>query len=43
MIVDEVDEAEANACFCDLGVKVVRGQRYLGGFIGDPEGDKKLC
>ena len=25
VVVDEVDE-EANACFCDLGVKVVRGQ-----------------
>ena len=33
VVVDAVDEAEANACFCDLGVKVVRGQRYLGGFI----------
>ena len=36
----EVDEAEANACFGDIGVKVIRGQWYLGGFIGDPEGTK---
>ena len=28
VVVDEVDEAEANACFGDIGVKVVRGQRY---------------
>eukprot|EP00731_Ephydatia_muelleri_P014458 Em0008g178a len=40
VVVDEVDEAEANACFSDSGVKVVRGQCYLGGFIGDPEGTK---
>ncbi|KAL5476314.1 hypothetical protein EMCRGX_G026242 [Ephydatia muelleri] len=31
---------QANACFGDIGVKVVRGQQYLGGFIGDPEGTK---
>ena len=41
--VDEVDEAEANACFCDLGVKVVRGQRYLGGFILGSRWDKEFC
>ncbi|KAL5506022.1 hypothetical protein EMCRGX_G007585 [Ephydatia muelleri] len=40
VVVDEVDEAEANACFGDIGVKVSRGQCYLGGFIGDPEGTK---
>eukprot|EP00731_Ephydatia_muelleri_P004744 Em0002g920a len=40
VVVDEVDKAEANACFGDIGVKVSRGQRYLGGFIGDPEGTK---
>ena len=40
VVVDELDEAVANACFGDIGVKVVRGQRYLGGFIGDPEGTK---
>ena len=40
VVVDEVDEAEANACFGDIGVKVSRGQRYLGGFIGDPVGTK---
>ena len=39
VLVDEVDEAEAN-CFGDIGVKVSRGQRYLAGFIGDPEGTK---
>lgn len=27
VVVDEVDDAEANACLCGLGVKVVRGQR----------------
>ena len=40
VVIDEVDEEVADACFCELGVKVVRGQRYLGDFIGDPEGTK---
>ena len=32
MVVDEVDEAKTNACFCDLGVKVVRSQWDMGGY-----------
>ena len=37
LVVDPGDEAEANMLFGDLGVKVVTGLRFLGGFIGDQE------
>ena len=37
VVVDENDTDAANACFHDLDIKVVRGHRFLGGFIGDEE------
>ena len=37
LIVDAEHEAEANSMFQDLGIKVVKGYRFLGGFIGDSE------
>jgi len=38
LVVNEQFRAEAEAVFRDLGVQVVTGNRYLGGFIGDIPG-----
>ena len=38
LVVDMKDEAEAHALFDELGVSVITGQCFLGGFIGDQEG-----
>ena len=37
LIVDKEYDSEAHAKFDHLGVKVVRGHHFLGGFIGDFE------
>ena len=37
LVVDSKDQSEAEMLFGDLGVTVVTGQRFLGGFIGDHE------
>ena len=37
LIVDKEYDSEAHAKFDHLGVKVERGHRFLGGFIGDVE------
>jgi hypothetical protein len=37
LVVDPKDEVEANMLFGELGVAVVTGHRFLGGFIGDQE------
>ena len=37
LIVDKEYDSEAHAKFDHLGVKVVRGHRFVGGFIGDIE------
>ena len=42
MVVYENDVDAAHACFHDLGIKVVRGHRFLGGFIGDEEHMKRF-
>ena len=44
MVVDENNVDAANACFHDLGIKVVRVHRFLGGlgFIGDKEHAKRF-
>jgi len=34
LVVHENFVAEASSDFADLGVKVVTGQRFLGGFVG---------
>ena len=42
VVVDENDVDAANASFHDLGIKVVRCHRFLGGFIGDEEHAKRF-
>ena len=42
VVVDENDVDAANACFHDLGIKVLRGHHCLGGFIGDEEHMKRF-
>ena len=42
VMVDENDVDAASACFHDLGIKVVRGHCFLGGFIGDEEHTKRF-
>ena len=37
LVVSATEEAEAKALFGELGVKIVRGHRSLGGFIGEEE------
>ena len=37
LIVRATEEAETKALFGELGVQVVRGHRFLGGFIGEEE------
>ena len=37
LVVRATEEAEAKALFGELGVKIVRGHRFLGGFIGEEE------
>ena len=37
LVVRATEEVEAKALFGDLGVKIVRGHRLLGGFIGEEE------
>ena len=37
LIVRATEEAEAKALFGELGVQVVRGHRFMGGFIGEEE------
>ena len=37
LVVDLRKEVEANRLFGELGVKVVTGQRFLSGLIGDQE------
>ena len=39
LLVDSKDEAVADRLFVELGVTVVIGHRFLGGFIGDQEGN----
>ena len=34
-VVQPSDLQKANELFCDLGVKVVTGSKFLGGFVGD--------
>ena len=42
LIVDAEHEAEAKSVFQQLGIKVVNGYRFLGGFIGDQETTKQF-
>ena len=42
IIVDGNHEAEARSAFEHLGVKVVKGYRFLGGFIGDHDSTKAI-
>ena len=42
LIVDAEHEAEAKSMFQHLGIKVVNGYRFLGGFIGDQETTKQF-
>ena len=37
LVVRATEEAEAKALFGNLGVKIVRGHHFLGGFIGEEE------
>ena len=37
LVVDSKDETVADRLFVELGVTVVTGHRFLGGFIGDQE------
>ena len=39
LVVDSKDETVADGLFVELGVTVVTGHRFLGGFIGDQEGN----
>ena len=39
-VVDSNHETEARSAFEHLGVKVVKGYRFLGGFIGDHDSTK---
>ena len=43
VVVDEVHEEEANACFYDLGVKVVKRSALPGWLHWGSRGDKALC
>ena len=36
LVVGLSDVQQASALFCDLGIRVVSGGRFLGGFIGEP-------
>ena len=36
LVVDPSDVQQASALFSDLGIKIVSGGRFLGGFIGEP-------
>ena len=42
LIVDADHEAKAKSMFQHLGIKVVNGYRFLGGFIGDHESTKQF-
>ena len=40
LVVDPRNVARAQDFFCGTGIKVVTGNRYIGGFIGESEAEK---